>query len=493
MTFNELIDRIDDSLNPIIVKELRQVVRGRFLWGVLLLFLGFQCAVLSVSIADRGMSNSSVGADTLIFLFVILFVGCFAVIPLYSGFKFAKERGENSEELLLITTITPYSVIRGKFAASMAFILLIFSAFAPFMAMTFFLSGVDMPLMFLVLFLGLLVCGGATMLQIALGSLAHDLSAFNLLRGVGLFIQISLFFSLIGIVSEIFRFGAARMFGTSQFYEALGTMIFFILAATYFLYLAAAAVISPSGSNRMLPLRRYLTRLWLISLAITFYWIITGSKASLIYGWGFICVSVLNFMLVIAVSERDYLTRRVARDIPKGWLQNRLAFLLSSGAAGGITWCLTMIVLTIIVVFMTSDYLFTGAYVYARAEFFEFAFGFTSYILAYTLLAAFIRRVFLAEYISIRNTWVVALIVCAVFSIAPMFLGILAGSGSDLLMVGNPFSIASSRSREVGIIFAATMSVIGLIVNLPWLYRQAREFFALEHNLQFEARADSEE
>ena len=133
-----LIDRIDDLLNPIIVRELRQVVRGKFIWSVLILFLVFQCAILSISIAGRGMTSRSVGMDTLSFLFSILFFASFLLIPLFNGFKFAREQSEGSDELLFITTITPEAIIRGKFAASMIFILMLYSAFSPFMAMTFF-------------------------------------------------------------------------------------------------------------------------------------------------------------------------------------------------------------------------------------------------------------------------------------------------------------------------------------------------------------------
>jgi hypothetical protein len=479
INFAGIVERIDDRLNPIIVKELRQVVRGRFFWGVLVLFLGFQCAVLSLSIADRGMSNSSVGADTLTFLFAILFLGCFTVIPLYSGFRFAKERGESSEELLFITTITPQSIIRGKFAASMAFVLLIFSAFAPFMAMTFFLSGVDMPMMFLILFLGLLLCGVATILQIALGSLARDVSAFNLLRGVGLFIQVSMFFTLTSMVSDIIRYGASRMFGLTNFQLALTTTVFFIVGAGYFLYLAAAAVVSPAGSNRMYPVRRFLTLFWLLSFAFTAYWAYITSEVQIFFAWSFISIISLNFMLVVSVSERDYLTRRVAKEIPDNFWGSRYAFFFSSGAANGLVWCLALIGGTIAAITLLDK--INASYAYSSStlsEFYQFAFGFSAYIFAYSLIASFIRRVFLSEYISVRNTWVVALIVCAVFALLPMFFGIFAGSNSDVLMIGNPFSIVSHRSRDLGTTFAIAMSIVALVINFPWLLRQIKEFFA---------------
>ena len=479
--FASLIERIDDHINPIIVKELRQVVRGKFFWAVLVLFLIFQCTVLSISLADQSLTNTSAGVETLTFLFGILFLGCFAVIPLYSGFRFAKERQESSDELLFITTITPHSIIFGKFAASMAFILLIFSAFAPFMAMTFFLSGVDMPVMFLILFFGLIICATGTILQLALGSLARDSNIFNLLRGVGLFIQVSFFFSLTGITSEILRYGAARTFGSTNFYAAVATVVFLIVCSAYFFYLSAAAIVSPPGSNLMLPVRRFLSRLWFFSLLVMLYWsFIEGLE--IVVGWGFFSIISLNFMMAVAVSERDYLTRRVARDLPKGALRRRIGFVMSSGAAGGVAWCFLMLLATVVAVVMVAGILpahrhFSTIY----NNFFKFAFGFSGYLFGFCLIASFLRRTFLCKYVSIRNTWVIALIVSAFFAFAPMLLGVFVGAKSEILMIGNPFSITSHRTEDMGLIFGIMLTIVGLVLNLPWLVRQFREFHDINH------------
>jgi ABC-type transport system involved in multi-copper enzyme maturation permease subunit len=470
-------------MNPIIVKELRQVVRGRFFWGLLILFLVFQCAVLSLSIADEGMSNSSVGADTLNFLFLFLFLGCFAFIPLHTGFRFARERSENTEELLYITTITPRAIIRGKFIASLAFILIIFSAFAPFMSMTFFLSGVDMPMMFLLLCFGLLFCAGATMMQITIGSLAHDKTIKNVLRGVGIVIQFIMFFSLVSFTSESIRFGSTRLFGGSDPLAFIATAIIIILGAIYFLYLAAAAVIAPAGSNRMKPLRKFLTLYWLIGLVIAFFWAMFESNAFVtILAWGFISVFIANCWIVISVCERDTISRRIAYELPEGSLGRRVAFVFSSGSAGGIVWTFSMIVATAIIIYLAGNVLYTVGHINRlKEDFFSFTIGFSCYILAYSLLAAFIRRVFLKNYLSQRNTWVLTLMVSVFFALAPLFLGIFIGADSEILMMGNPFAIGS-RNRETGLIFAISLALISFVINAKWLYFQAREFIDAKRN-----------
>ncbi|MGM0598555.1 MAG: ABC transporter permease subunit [Candidatus Rifleibacteriota bacterium] len=474
---NNFVNKIDDNLNPIIVKELRQVVRGRFFWGLLILFLCFQCAVLSLSIADQGMTNSSVGSDTLNFLFIFLFLGCFAFIPLHTGFRFARERSENTEELLYITTITPRAIIRGKFIASLAFILIIFSAFAPFMSMTFFLSGVDMPLMFLLLCLGLFFCAGATMMQITIGSLAHDRAIKNVLRGVALVVQLIMFSTLISFTSDMIRFGSARLFGALNPAYSIITLIVVILGAMYFLYLAAASVISPAGSNRMKPIRKFLTFFWLIGLGIAFYWAgFQHNSFEVIMIWGFLSVLIIDCMIVISVCERDTLSRRIAGELPEGNFARRLAFVYSSGAAGGIAWACLMVVATALIIFILAYLVpLTGHPGRLKDDFFAFTTGFTSYIVAYSLLGAFIRRVFLRNHLSQRNTWVLVLMVSVFFALAPLFLGIFIGADSEILMMGNPFAIGG-KNRETGLMFALSLALISFVVNAKWLYFQAREY-----------------
>ena len=475
---NDIIDRLDERINPIIVKELRQIVRGKFFWGVLILFLAFQCVVLSLSLADQNIRHGSVGQETLMFLYGVLFLASFAIIPIYSGFRFSRERSEGSDELLFITTITPQSIIRGKFAASFLIILLINSAFAPFMAMTFFLSGVDLWATFIMLLLGLVVCAGGAMFQICVGSMAREGGSMYLFRGAGLVIQIMVFFSLLSISSEIVRYGLDRTFSSGYLYSSITTFVVFSLAAIYLLYHAAAAVVSPAGTNRMLPVRVAATVLWLVTLLMAGYWAVISATSEVFAIWGFMASYILSMSCLVAVSERDFLTERVAREIPPGVIRGRLAFVFFSGAAGGIAWVLIMQILTFAVMFSVSGFLPFSTYTSHNAlgDFILYSGSFFCYLLGYSLLAAFIRRVFIADYMDIRNTWVVALLTCAVFSIVPILAGGIIGMDSESLLIANPLYVTAVRRSDSVLVFAACLAVISLVINAGWVSRQLREF-----------------
>jgi len=475
-----IFDRFDGWVNPIIVKELRQIVRGKFFWGVLILFLAFQCVVLSLSLADNHSRYSSAGQETLMFLYGVLFLASFAIIPIYSGFRFSRERSEGSDELLFITTITPQAIIRGKFAAAFLIILLINSAFAPFMSMTFFLSGVDLWATFILICLGLFVSAAGTMFQICVGSLSREGGSMYIFRGAGLLFQVVMFFSLLGIGGEMIRYGLDRTFGSGYLFSSLLTFATFMVLLIYMLYHAAAAVVAPAGTNRMLPVRVASTVLWLVTLLMCGYWSVVSASSEIFVVWGFLSSYVLSMACLIAVSERDFLTERVIREIPKGFVWSRMAFLFFSGAAGGLAWILIMQILTFFIALVAAGSP-TSGYVHTRSmmsDYMLYSGSFYCYLLGYSLLAAFIRRIFLVEQIDIRNTWVVALLTCAVFSIVPILAGGVIGLDSETLLIANPLYVTAVRRSDSVLLFAAMLAVIGLVINLPWLSRQFKDYYS---------------
>lgn len=470
-----IYNRCDDLLNPIIVKELRQVVRGRFFWGVLILFLGFQCAVLSLSIADRGMTSNSVGGETLTFLFGILFFASFVVIPIYNGFKFSNERNDGSDELLFITTITPETIVKGKFYAAMVFIFLIFSAFSPFMAMTFFLSGVDLPMTFLALFFALLLSADGAMAQICFAALAHDSQSQKVSRGVGGMVQMMAFFSVTGVGADMVQYGTSRFVSYSQVGMTIFTFIFLTLATLHFFYRASAAIIAPAGTNRMLPVRRSAFVIWLCSLGLALWWAMTASSARYLIAWGgFVCAGLVVASMV-AVSERDRISERMYREIPGHPLHRRLAFFFYSGAAGGLAFVVLMTVLTLLAMNFFS---LSGGLRYSGdiGEASSAVVAFMGYCIGYALIASFIRRNFLGSFVDVTNCWVVMLLTTVAFAVLPMFIWAVSGSNSEIYMLGNPFMSLAPDKRPEGLVAGMLIALLAIVINLPWLTRQAQEF-----------------
>ena len=123
-----LRERFDDGINPIVVKELRQAVRGRFVVTVITLSLAAQLiavAVLAVTerISLQNVNAQPVGLGAFMTIFTLLFTACIFFVPMYSGFRMASERSDTNVDLLFITTIrTLWHEVIGFLFLSLAFL-----------------------------------------------------------------------------------------------------------------------------------------------------------------------------------------------------------------------------------------------------------------------------------------------------------------------------------------------------------------------------------
>lgn len=478
--FREMIAAIDDRINPIMVKELRQAVRGKFIWGVLLLFLGFQCIIFTFSLENEGVYSSNSGSQTMSFLLYILSISSLMLIPIYAGFRFAAESREGSDELLFITTITPHSIIRGKFLASMSIVLLLYSAFAPFMAMTFFLSGVDPLLTAVLLVFTFLLSAASTMFQICIGALARGSSATNLLKGFGLMSQMILFFYATPAFSDLIKYGYARVFGTFEEAQIGITIAGIILGIQMFCYYAAAGIISANGTNRTGSLRKFSTFFWFLSLAAALYWAHKLGSFPPVIIWAYLMTNWMCLLCLVSVSERDYLSRRLARQLSPSRWGRRFNLLFSSGAAGGVVWALLLFLATIATTFVAPAFVSSssGFSALQSREFYAYIVSTPLFIISYSLLAAFFRRNFLNYTISSRNTWVLALLFTAIMAFLPVLLQAFSPLLAEIVKLFSYLSMmdqAHSPGVSGALIPGLLLLIIAIALNYKWLKGQIVE------------------
>ncbi len=128
--------RVDDLLNPIVVKELRQAVKSRIVMAALMLFLLLQLGILLVILVKgeyrtANSLNLYAGRGTFEILQGVLLGTCMLLIPAYAGVRLAAEHSDTNVDLLFISTLRARAIIAGKFQAAIVLILLIFSAVRP--------------------------------------------------------------------------------------------------------------------------------------------------------------------------------------------------------------------------------------------------------------------------------------------------------------------------------------------------------------------------
>ena len=115
MNFTALLDRLDDRINPIVVKELRQAVKSRIVVGILLLFLGLQLFMLGVTLLLRDGGGESIttdwnaGAGVFKSQQVVLLWTIMILVPAYAAIRLAAERADQNVDLMFISTLRPVS------------------------------------------------------------------------------------------------------------------------------------------------------------------------------------------------------------------------------------------------------------------------------------------------------------------------------------------------------------------------------------------------
>ncbi|MDR2982835.1 MAG: hypothetical protein LBV12_11385 [Puniceicoccales bacterium] len=126
-----------DRINPIIVKEVRQGLRGYFfVGGFMLLHLVLVMWVFFAGVSQTSSGGSS-GAD---FVFWVIFVaGLFTLTVRMQGSVRGEQRA-NTLELLQLTQQTPWRIATGKWSANMMLALLFIVSLLPYGMLRYFVG-----------------------------------------------------------------------------------------------------------------------------------------------------------------------------------------------------------------------------------------------------------------------------------------------------------------------------------------------------------------
>ena len=136
------LEHQSDLLSPLVVKEIRQVVRGR----EFSLSFGL-CLVAGLIVAFLGATDALAGGMAGRWTFVAL-MGCLAflglvVVPLGAFNALRRERAEQTFDLITLTALSSRRVVIGKLMTQAVRLTTLFAAMAPFVTMSFLLGGID--------------------------------------------------------------------------------------------------------------------------------------------------------------------------------------------------------------------------------------------------------------------------------------------------------------------------------------------------------------
>jgi hypothetical protein len=271
-----------DRLNPLVVKEVRQGLRTRVFWvcfGLLLLACLVVSLIAFANTHDRSYTRE--GRSYFFAFFVCLGLVHFGVIPFNAYRSLAREREDETWSLLLLTGLGPRRILRGKVASFLVQAALYASAVGPFLLFSYFLNGIDLPTILLVLLLG-----GAWMVFLTLVSVcAATLADGRMGRA---FVRFGLVAALVGTFFQSLTFtyvvtnerGGGITFG-QDFFLGLGVAFWLLLADGWLLFEASVARLSLVTENYTKHPRRALVVTSVVTfLGMVAVWLYLDKRAS---------------------------------------------------------------------------------------------------------------------------------------------------------------------------------------------------------------------
>ena len=473
-------------MNPIVVKELRQAMQGRFVMGVLVLFLLVSVSAMWLKIMsiDPKSVDTGAGRELFFFLWGALLFTCLLLIPGYTGIRMMNECTDENADLMFITTLKPGAIIRGKFVSAVILAILIYSACMPFITLTYMLRGIDLVSIFLLLGFSMfmVLCGIGVLLFLA--CLPISKSTKTLLIVGSLLIMMVYVIQAHSIADNMLRFGFGGIISTWQFWAPVLSLLAVTIMGMGLLYVLSVALITPPSANRALPIRLYITAICILSGLLARAWSLYVKDHTPMEYWAMGCVILLCLSILGGVSERDNLGPRVARTIPRRRFLRVPVFFFYSGGASGVIWALVVIagVLMVLNQWQQSHPLFRLPR--AFRDNLEYLIAFSCYFISYSLTAVFLREHILGRRLRLRPgiTWVIAILTMMALSIVPLLIAFfwqieLTSDDAYVWFLGNPASMTSYRENMYAFLMVSGIwAGISLLLNLPWFVRQIAAF-----------------
>lgn len=472
----------DDGVNPVVVKELRQALRGRFVAGLLFLLLGVLLVTMAIFLAQADLAryqrtDRAIGSAAFFTILGFVHVATMVFVPGFIAARLFVERGGMDFVLMTATALTPSAIVRGKVISGITVAGLVYSVAVPFLVFTYLLRGIDLAAVLVDVTVSILVVLPALEIAIfiAVAPIPRALAILGLLAA-----------ALLGVATVPMLMGGLAMslatLGTwvldRQFWVASVCILAGETALVALLHSWSVAAVAPPASNRALPVRVTTTAAWLLS-----------GVASLVYAaryddgfilpWLYASAGGAALAMVAAASHRDRLGPRVGREVPRRrWLRVP-AFVFFTSSAGGFLWGALLLSATLGTVAVAHRTLLTLRQPVAHLQS-AAVIGLTG--ATYGLLAFLLQRGPLERHVPRRHAWILSLALLGLVSGCSGFIEMLASGdvlsyrGPRFWKIGNPFTLWDEVGRLGALYALVTALLVLLVVARRDLVAQVRAF-----------------
>ena len=464
-------------INPVTLKELRQMVRSRLVASGLIGFLLLQLTgvgfMLLLSRDDAGstVGSLSLGKNLFHFLYFLSSAVLLFCVTGYEGTRLALERGGEHLDLQFTTALTPRQFVDGKIASASVLIFMFTCSSLPFMVLSYLMRGLDLFRVFVAV--ALLVMTAVCCLYGAL--LLATLSTTRLLRGIFLLISVFFLFYLTVIVNvmgaEVATSSWRVPLSTPQDWVKAALVLAGCVTGCAVARVAMIAALSPTQANRDLPVRAWGAAFWLCwgvaAVAASFF----EGDAEWVIAWAVTSVSAAAVMSAVEASKRGDYSRRLLASVSRVRLARLAQFPFFTGAMNGIVWALMIGFLSVFVLQWVMQVLpQTGT---ATSSSSELTSGhvavFFLYLSAYVCTVRALWRFLLGRWLSYKLVGVVAAVLVVLGYALPYLLNFdnAITSKTDFgWQLGNAFAVFDD---DDGIDLMAQLLFAGGWALLAWL------------------------
>lgn len=141
--FRRLVEYLDWRINPVLLRDLRLYMRGRFMLAAYFLTLA-ALVMLAMLYAVIARFDGTDGTGLLQVLTALLAIICGAMIPNLVFERFRAELSNRATELALTSPLTPARLVWGKLLGAWCMTFMVVSAAAPMLATAYLLGGVNL-------------------------------------------------------------------------------------------------------------------------------------------------------------------------------------------------------------------------------------------------------------------------------------------------------------------------------------------------------------
>lgn len=331
-----LLDKVtdfSDRLNPMLVKELRQGLRGM---GFILLFIALQVLmVLSMVAYSSASSYDSSGENLSQILFLLFSLAVLVVQPLRGIAALSAEVKGKTIDLMVLTRLSAWRIVFGKWVSLVSQSALIFATLLPYMIMRYFFGGMQLFSEISLLIAIFIASASLTAFTVGLSAVPSVI-----LRGI--FVLIGGSFLLSYLIAGIFV-GLSNLLDIFSFSSS--TMVYGVLGylavcgfLTWISLDFGASAIAPLAENRSTSRKLIGSGIILVSSLVM---LAVDEDAALI-----VSMMLIIPLAMTALTEPAYLVPQVCVPfVKKGGLGKLLGRALYPGWATGVIYVLFLFVL----------------------------------------------------------------------------------------------------------------------------------------------------